>query len=197
MRSGIRSWSKWVIFSRRMKSSSSVGPRSPALSECWLSATGTPWLVVSARAVESTRTRSSGPTSGLWPMFGEPLPVFSLPFASVTVLEPTIGSAGLTKAPAGGASAACGSYSLALFGLNGKAAARSPVAAAFSASVSPGVGASGWLGPATVGRLARTSLEGGCFCLAMRGLAEAFAMPRRSGHQASDRRHGWATRGPS
>ena len=31
-----------------MKSSSSVGPRSPALSEFWLSATGTPWLVVSA-----------------------------------------------------------------------------------------------------------------------------------------------------
>jgi hypothetical protein len=26
MRSGMRSWSKWVIFSRRMKSSSSVGP---------------------------------------------------------------------------------------------------------------------------------------------------------------------------
>ena len=33
IRSGMRSWSKWVIFSRRMKSSSSVGPRSPALSE--------------------------------------------------------------------------------------------------------------------------------------------------------------------
>ena len=30
-RSGMRSWSKWVIFSRRMKSSSSVGPRAPAL----------------------------------------------------------------------------------------------------------------------------------------------------------------------
>ena len=31
MRSGMRSWSKWVIFSRRMKSSSSVGPRGSAL----------------------------------------------------------------------------------------------------------------------------------------------------------------------
>ena len=41
----MRSWSKCVIFSRRMKSSSSVGPRSPAFSECWLSATGTPWFV--------------------------------------------------------------------------------------------------------------------------------------------------------
>ena len=33
----MRSWSKWVIFSRRMKSSSSVGPRRPAFSEFWLS----------------------------------------------------------------------------------------------------------------------------------------------------------------
>jgi hypothetical protein len=82
MRSGMRSWSKCVIFSRRMKSSSSVGPRSPAFSECWLSATGTPWFVLRARAVESTRTRSSGRTSGFWAMFGEPLPVFSLPFGS-------------------------------------------------------------------------------------------------------------------
>ena len=36
----MRSWSKWVIFSRRMKSSISVGPRRPALSEFWLSAIG-------------------------------------------------------------------------------------------------------------------------------------------------------------
>src|SRR5690606_24475774 len=47
MRSGMRSWSKWVIFSRRMKSLSSAGPRTPALSEDWLSAMSTPWLVVS------------------------------------------------------------------------------------------------------------------------------------------------------
>ena len=50
-----------------MKSSSSVGPRRPALSEFWLSAIGTPWLVVSARPLESTRTRSSGPLPGLMP----------------------------------------------------------------------------------------------------------------------------------
>src|SRR5690349_190471 len=48
MRSGMRSWSKWVIFSRRMKSSSRVGPRGVSRSEFWLSATGMPWLVVSA-----------------------------------------------------------------------------------------------------------------------------------------------------
>ena len=51
--------------------------------------------------VESTRTRSSGPTVGFWPMFGPPLPTLSDPFSSVTVLAPTIGSAGLTDAPWG------------------------------------------------------------------------------------------------
>jgi hypothetical protein len=34
----MRSWSKWKIFSRRTKSSSSVGPRSPMRSEFWSSA---------------------------------------------------------------------------------------------------------------------------------------------------------------
>jgi hypothetical protein len=43
----MRSWSKWNSFSRKWKSSSSVGPRMPALSEFWSSAMGTPWLVVS------------------------------------------------------------------------------------------------------------------------------------------------------
>ena len=47
IRSGIRSWSKWVIFSRKTRSSSSVGPRVPARSEFWLSEIGNPWLVVS------------------------------------------------------------------------------------------------------------------------------------------------------
>ena len=61
MRSGMRSWSKCVIFSRRMKSSSSVGPRSPAFSEFWLSAMATPWLVVSTWPPASARTRSSEP----------------------------------------------------------------------------------------------------------------------------------------
>ena len=51
MRSGMRSWSKWVIFSRRMKSSSRVGPRGLARSEFWLSEIGRPWLVVNALSV--------------------------------------------------------------------------------------------------------------------------------------------------
>ena len=67
-------------------------------------------------------------------MFGPPLPTLSEPFGSLTVLAPTIGSAGLTDAPSGGASAASGSYSAALIGLNGNADATSWVPAAFSAS---------------------------------------------------------------
>src|SRR5687768_5265473 len=89
-----------------MKSSSSVGPRSPALSEFWLSAIGTPWLVVSTRPPESTRTRSSGPTVGLKLTCGLPRPTFSDAFTSVSVLPPTIGCGGSTACPCGGAIAA-------------------------------------------------------------------------------------------
>src|SRR6188508_801 len=128
-----------------MKSSSSVGPRSPAFSELWLSATGTPWLVVRTRPVESTRTRSSAP-------------VLSEPLSSLTVLAPTMGSAGLTDAPSGGASAASGSYSAALFGLKANAEATSCVPAAFSARMSPAPEASGLAGPLTVVRLLRAVL---------------------------------------
>ena len=99
MRSGIRSWSKCVIFSRRMKSCSSVGPRSPALSELWLSATGTPWFVVSAWPVESTRTRSSEPIVLLSPTTGPPLPTLSDGWRSVTVLAPTMGSSAIADWP--------------------------------------------------------------------------------------------------
>ena len=45
-RSGIRSWSKWVIFSRRWKSSISDGPRGPAFREWSVSGSRTPWAVV-------------------------------------------------------------------------------------------------------------------------------------------------------
>ena len=45
-RSGIRSWSKWVIFSRKWKSSSRVGPREPALSEWSVSGSRRPSAVV-------------------------------------------------------------------------------------------------------------------------------------------------------
>ena len=91
-------------------------------------------------------------------MFGPPLPTLSDPFSSVTVLAPTIGSAGLTDAPSGGASAASGSYSAALFGLKGNADATSCVPAAFSATMSPAPDASGSAGPLTVVRLLRTVL---------------------------------------
>ncbi|MNN83789.1 hypothetical protein D3C81_2008760 [compost metagenome] len=54
----MRSWSKWVIFSRMMKSSSSDGPRAPAFRLFWLSATFTPWLVRKAWPVASLRNAS-------------------------------------------------------------------------------------------------------------------------------------------
>src|SRR6186997_1340208 len=91
-------------------------------------------------------------------MFGPPLPTLSDPFTSLTVLAPTIGSSGLTEAPSGGASAASGSYSAALFGLKGNAEATSCVATAFSATMSPAPEASGLAGPLTVVRLLRTVL---------------------------------------
>ncbi len=46
-RSGIRSWSKCMIFSRRWKSSRRVGPRSPTRRLLSVSSTGTPLAVVS------------------------------------------------------------------------------------------------------------------------------------------------------
>jgi len=47
-RSGMRSWSKCMIFSRRWWSSSSVGPRELTRSELSVSSTGVPWAVVMA-----------------------------------------------------------------------------------------------------------------------------------------------------
>src|SRR5688572_6306112 len=91
-------------------------------------------------------------------MAGPPLPTLSEPFSSDTVLAPTIGSAGLADTPSGGASAASGSYSAALFGLKGKPDARSCVPAAFSAATSPVPDSSGAAGPLTVVRLLRTVL---------------------------------------
>src|SRR6476469_854164 len=91
-------------------------------------------------------------------MFGPPLPTLSEPLTSLTVLAPTIGSSGLTEAPSGGASAASGSYSAALFGLKGNAEARACVPAAFSAAMSPALDASGTAGPLTVVRLLRALL---------------------------------------
>ncbi len=92
-------------------------------------------------------------------MFGPPLPTFSDPFSSLTVLAPAIGSVGLTDAPSGGANAASGSYSAALLRLNVKAEATSWVAAALSAATSPRPDASGSAGPLTVVRLLRIVLS--------------------------------------
>jgi hypothetical protein len=91
-------------------------------------------------------------------MFGPPLPTLSDPFSSLTVLAPAIGSDGLTEAPCGGASAAAGSHSAALLGLNVNAEETSCVAAAFSAVTSPRTDASGSAGPLTVVRLLRIVL---------------------------------------
>src|SRR5690349_9218650 len=91
-------------------------------------------------------------------MLGPPLPTLSDPCRSLTVLAPAIGSDGFTDAPSGGAIAASGSYSAALFGLNAKADATSWVAAAFSAVMSPAPDASRSAGPLTVVRLFRTVL---------------------------------------
>jgi hypothetical protein len=89
-------------------------------------------------------------------MGAPPLPTLSEPCTSLAVLAPAIGSDGFTDAPSGGASAAAGSYSAALFGLNVKAEATSCVAAAFSAARSPRPDASGSAGPLTVVRLLRS-----------------------------------------
>ena len=129
MRSGMRSWSKCVIFSRRMKSFSSAGPRSPALSEFWLSATATPWFVVRRCPVPSTRTRSSGATVGFWPGAAG-APVLSERLPSASVLAPTRSDGGCTWAPSGGATALSRPCSAALFALKGIAATVASVSAA-------------------------------------------------------------------
>src|SRR4026208_2263471 len=74
-----------------MKSSRRAGPRSPPLSEFWLSATGWAKLVVRTRPPESTRTRSRGRLPGFTPGLAG-APVLSDAFASVSVLATTVGS---------------------------------------------------------------------------------------------------------
>src|SRR5512132_57713 len=118
-----------------MKSSSRAGPRRPTLSESWLVAIGTPWLVVRAWPPESTRTRSSGPLVGLIPAGGSPSPVFAEAVVSVSVLAVIAGSSGSTAAPACGELAAL-PYSSGLFGLNGISAARACVPSIFAARAS-------------------------------------------------------------
>src|SRR5688500_14383260 len=119
---------------------------------------GTAWFVVSARSVESTRTRSSGPVVGFLPIPAPPPPTLSDAVRSVTVLAPITGSARWRDAPTDGSSAASASYSAAFPELNGNADATSAVRAAFRARISAAPDASGAAGSLTVVRLFRTLL---------------------------------------
>src|SRR6478735_195053 len=120
-----------------MKSSSSAGPRRPAFSEFWLSATGTPWLVVSTRSAESARTRSSGVLVVLSPIGGAPDPTLGEGLTSVSVLPVAAGSRGAWCAPSRGVRAAS-PYSPALVRFSGMAAASSPVTAILREAASLG-----------------------------------------------------------
>src|SRR4051812_19879995 len=120
----MRSWSKWVIFSRRIKSSSAVGPRRPIFREFWLSAILTPWFVVNACPVLSTRTRSSGSMALLTPIDGTPVPTLSDWAASLSVLAPASGDDGAWVTPADGVRAGSPD-SDDLIGFDGVSAARS------------------------------------------------------------------------
>src|ERR1700738_3032649 len=85
-----------------MKSSSRAGPRKPAFREFWLSLTGTAWFVVSARPLESTRTRFSESEAGLKLNGGLPEPTLGDGLVSVSVLASTLGSGGSTLWPTAG-----------------------------------------------------------------------------------------------
>jgi len=101
-----------------MKSLSRAGPRSPALSECWLSATSTPWLVESGWPVASTRSLSSGPTVKSSPAAAG-RPVLPDEFASARELAPTRSDGGAACCPCNGTVACSRPYSAALLALNG------------------------------------------------------------------------------
>ncbi len=149
MRSGMRSWSKWVIFSRRMKSSSSAGPRSPALSEFWLSAMATPWLVVSIWPAASTRTLSSEPGRRFSPDGGMS-PVLADALVSLSVLATALADDGSAVWPAGGETALSWPKSSGLPALCGNAPASASTAAAFCVAASIAATAAGCDGPLDV-----------------------------------------------
>src|SRR4030095_13441008 len=127
-----------------MKSSSSAGPRKPALSEFWLSAMGTPWFVVRTRPPESVRTRSSDALPGLKLICGLPLPTFCEALISVSVRAETSGCGGATAWPTAG-SRARSLNSLGFAALKGNAEATASVPACFAVAASeisdtPGAG---------------------------------------------------------
>src|SRR4026209_1262948 len=130
-----------------MKTSRRAGPRSPPLSEFWLSATGWAKLVVRTRPPESTRTRSRGRLPGFTPGLAG-APVLSDAFASVSVLATTVGS-GSAVAPGLGVRDAT-PCSPAFDRLNGNEAARASVPRILrSAGLLPGAGGD-FLAPLTV-----------------------------------------------
>ena len=110
---------------------------------------GTPWLVVSARPAESTRTRSSGAAAGFVPGVGRS-PVLADAFFSDSVLAPT-GSSGSTFWPICGSADAL-PYSLGFAALNGNASATISVAARCISASSEGGRALRFEGPLTVER---------------------------------------------
>src|SRR4030095_2396509 len=118
-----------------MKSSSSAGPRNPALSEFWLSAIGTPWLVVRTRPLESVRTRSSEALPGLKLICGLPAPTFCEALISVGVIPATTGCGGSTACPTEGLRARSPN-SLGFAALNGNAEATASVPACFAVAAS-------------------------------------------------------------
>src|SRR5689334_1977353 len=131
-----------------MKSPSRAGPRRPLLSEFWLSPTFTPWLVVSSRPPESTRTRLSDAAAGLKPCGGAPEPAFGEALCSVSVLELTAGSVDCALAPV----AAESENSDVFAALNGNCPATPSTALSFCATAAAAASSEGCaLAPPTVG----------------------------------------------
>ena len=129
----MRSWSKCVSFSRKIKSSIKVGPRKPAFSEFWLSPTGTPWLVVSTQPLSSLRAPSRDALRAFSPSAGWPAPVFAEGIVSPAVLAVASASPVATCTPSTGVRAASPYWPSSL-GLTAMAAASCWLAAVFCSS---------------------------------------------------------------
>src|SRR5687768_10550370 len=84
------------------------------------------------------------------PTIESPVPVLSVLFRSLTVLEPTIGEGGSTVNPSAGSTALSRPNSPAVFGLYGMDAASLLESATFCASTSSAGGGDGFEGPLSV-----------------------------------------------
>src|SRR5690606_3664043 len=135
IRSGIRSWSKWVIFSRRMKSLSCAGPMTHALREDWWTAISSSWYVASGPWGGGARSLSRDPSWYLPSLTGPAPRVLALLLVSLSVLAAASSSKTGDTEPAGGAPGA--EYSLDLVSLYGRLPATLPTTfACFSAGIS-------------------------------------------------------------